>query len=246
MEPMPHQLPTTSPNTYARIGGIAYLIIIVAGFLGEMFVRNSIVVSGDAAATARNLAASPTLWRLGIAGDLLMHVCDIIVLLTYFVIFWPVNRKLIVFAIMLNLIQTAVLVANKLNLLMPLFLTSNDEYLTPFSLQQLHTLSYLFIKAHSYGFGIGLIFFGCALLVYGYLIRKSVFLPGALGIGLQIAGVCYLVNSFALILAPKIAQLLFPAILLPPLIAELSLCLWLIFKGVDVAIWKEKAAVSSI
>jgi Domain of unknown function (DUF4386) len=80
---MMSQPSTTSPNTYARIGGIAYLIIIVAGLLGEMFIRNSIIVSGDAVATAKNLAASPGLWRLGIAGDILMHVCDLIVLLAY-------------------------------------------------------------------------------------------------------------------------------------------------------------------
>ncbi len=243
---MTYQPTTTSPNTYARIGGYAYLIIIITGFLGEMFVRNSIIVPGDAAATAHNLAASPTLWRLGIAGDLLMHVCDLVVMLAYIVLFWPVNRKLIVLAVLLNLVQTAVLVANKFNLVMPLFLLRNDEYLTPFSLQQLQTLSFLFIKAHSYGFGIGLIFFGCSSLVIGYLIRISAFLPGVLGIGLQIAGVCYLFNSFALILAPTISTMLFPAILLPPFIAELSLCLWLIIKGVDVAVWNEQAKISSL
>jgi hypothetical protein len=80
----------------------------------------------------------------------------------------------------------------------------------------------------------------------GYLIRKSAFLPRILGIGLQIAGVCYLINSFALILSPKTANILSPAILLPPFIAELSLCLWLIIKGVDVTVWKEKAMASSI
>jgi Domain of unknown function (DUF4386) len=63
---------------------------------------------------------------------------------------------------------------------------------------------------------------------------------------LQIAGVCYLINSYALILSPKTADMLFPAILVPSFIAELSLSLWLIFKGVDVQIWKEKAAVSSL
>jgi hypothetical protein len=243
---MPNQSSISSPNTYARIGGIAYLIIIVAGLLGEMFIRNSIIVSGDAAATAQNLAASTKLWRLGIAGDLLMHVCDLIVLFAYVVLFWPVNKKLILLAIMLNLVQTAVLVANKINLIMPLFFLSDDNYLRSFNPQQLQSLSYLFIKAHSYGFGVGLIFFGCASLITGYIIRRSGFLPGVLGLGMQIAGVCYLVNSFALILAPTIAQLLFPAILLPPFIAELSLSLWLIIKGVDVVLWKEKAAASSL
>jgi hypothetical protein len=147
---------------------------------------------------------------------------------------------------MLNLVQTAVLVANKLNLVMPLLLLGKKDYLASFDAQQLQSLSYMFIRAHSYGFGIGLIFFGFASLVVGYLIRKSGFLPGILGIGMQIAGACYLINSFALILAPTMANSLFPAILLPPFIAELSLSLWLIIKGVNVPVWKEKAAASSI
>ncbi|MFP5247562.1 MAG: DUF4386 domain-containing protein, partial [Thermoanaerobaculia bacterium] len=66
-----------SPQVYARIGGLLYLIIIVAGMLGELFVRDKIVVSGDATATASNIMASPLLWRIGIVGDLIMHTCDI-------------------------------------------------------------------------------------------------------------------------------------------------------------------------
>ena len=66
-----------SPQLYARIGGFLYLIIIVAGLGDELFIRGAMVVSGDAAATARNITASPLLWRVGIAGDLVMHMCDV-------------------------------------------------------------------------------------------------------------------------------------------------------------------------
>jgi len=59
---------------------------------------------------------------------------------------------------------------------------------------------------------------------------------------MQIAGVCYLTNSFALLLAPKVANALFPAILVPAFIGELSLCLWLLVKGVNVARWEERAS----
>jgi hypothetical protein len=58
---------------------------------------------------------------------------------------------------------------------------------------------------------------------------------------MQIAGLCHLTNSFALLLAPNFANRIFPAILLPAFIAELSLCLWLLVKGVDVPKWKERA-----
>lgn len=229
-----------SPKLYARIGGVAYLIIIAAGLVGEMFVRNSIIVSGNATATANNIMASPLAWRMGIAGDLVMHLGDIVLMLVLYVLLKPVNKHLALLVILFNLIQTAVLVANKLNLMMPLFLLGDAGYLKAFTPEQLQALAYVSVRAHSYGFGIGLIFFGAVCIVEGYLIYVSGFLPKAIGVMMQIAGVCYLVNSFALILAPKVAAMLFPAIMAPAFIAELSLCLWLIIKGVNVTKWKEK------
>lgn len=233
----------TSPQAYARTGGVAYLIIILAGLFGEMIVRNTIVVSGDATATANKLVASPLLWRIGIAGDLIMHVCDVILIMVLYVLLKPVNKNLALLAMLFNLIQTAVLVANKLNLLMPLFLLGDADYLKSFDPQQLQALSYLSIKAHGYGFGIGLIFFGFECLLLGYLILKSGYLPKTIGILMQIAGLCYLVNSFSLLLAPRFVDLIFPAVLIPSFIGELSLCLWLLVKGVNVSKWKEKAGI---
>jgi Domain of unknown function (DUF4386) len=231
-----------SPQVYARIGGLAYLIIIIAGAFGEMFIRNNTVVSGDAAATASNIAASPLLWRIGIAGDLTMHVCDLIVTMVYYVLLRPVNKNLALLAVLFGLIQTAVLVSNKLNLLVPLFLSENVEYLKAFEPHQLQALTYLSVKAHGYGFGIGLIFFGFECLIDGYLIFKSGYFPRISGVLIQIAGLCYLTNSFALILSPGLADLIFPAILAPAFIGELSMCLWLLVKGVNVPKWKEQAA----
>jgi hypothetical protein len=232
----------TSPQVYARIGGLAYLIIIVTGAFGEMFIRNKIIVSGDAAATASNIAASPLLWRIGIAGDITMHLCDAVLTMVYYVLLRPVNKNLALLSVFFGLTQTAVLVANKLNLLMPLFLLGNADYLKAFDPHQLQALAYLSVEAHGYGFGIGLIFFGIECLIDGYLIFKSGYLPKILGVLILITGLCYLTNSFAMILSPALASLIFPAILAPAFIGELSICLWLLVKGVNLAKWKERTA----
>jgi len=229
-----------SPQSYARIAGVLYLINIVAGLLDEMFVRNAMVVSGDAAATAFNIAQSPLLWRIGIAGDLIMQVTDVPLMLILYLLLKPVNRNLALMAMLFTLVQTASLVANKLNLMLPLFLSADAAYLKAFTPDQLHALAYVAIKAHGNGFGIGLIFFGFECLITGYLIFKSGYLPRVLGVAVQIAGLCYLINSFALILTPAMANALFPAILLPCFFAELSLCLWLLVKGVDVSKWSAR------
>ena len=228
-----------SPRLYSRIGGLVYLVIIIAGLLGEMFVRNTIVVSGNATSTANNIIAHPLLWRAGIAGDLLMHICDVILMVVLYYLLKPVNKNLALMALLFNLVQTSVLVANKLNLLMPLFLLGDAEYLKSIDPHQLQAMAYLAIKSHGYGFGLGLIFFGCECLILGYLIFKSGYFPKAIGVLMQLAGICYLINSFSLILAPKFADSIFPFILLPPFIGELSLCLWLLIKGVNMEEWKK-------
>jgi Domain of unknown function (DUF4386) len=230
-----------SPQTYARIGGVLYLIIIVAGILGEIFIRGRIVVSGDAAATAHNIMASQSLWRTGIAGDLIMHVCDVPLMLIFYVLLRPVNRNLALLAVLFNLIQTAVMVANEIVLLVPLFLLGDAKYLQSVDPHQLQALSYVSLKLNDYGFGVGLIYFGFECIILGYLIFRSGYLPRFLGVLMPLAGLCYLTNSFALLLAPAVAAKLFPAILLPAFVAETSFCLWLLVKGVNVPRWREAA-----
>lgn len=232
-----------SPQRYARIGGALYLAIIPLGMFGELFVRGTLVVSGNAAATADNIEASQMLWRMGIAGDLLMHVFDVPVIVVFYLLLKPVSKSLALLATLINLVQTAVLVANKLSLLVPLYLLENSSYLKEFSSAQLDSLSYLAIKSHGFGFGIGLIFFGVACLVRGYLIFRSGYLPKALGVLISVAGLSYLINSFALLLAPAFAASIFPAVLVPAFVGELSLCLWLIVKGVNLERWQQRVAL---
>ncbi len=236
---MENRKPENSPQVYARIGGLAYLIIIVAGAMGEIFIRNKLVVSDNPLATTQNIAASPLLWRVGIFGDLLMHVMDLVLGIVYYTLFKRINKQLALLSLLFGMIQTAVLVANKMNLVMPLFLLNDDNYLKAFGPQQLQALSFLSIKAHEYGFAIGLIFFGFACLIDGYLIFKSGFLPRILGLMIFVAGICYLTNSFLLFFSPATEGLLFPIILGPlAFIGEFSMCLWLLIKGVNVKKWE--------
>jgi hypothetical protein len=224
-----------SPQLYARIAGILYLLIIVAGIFGELMVRSKLIVYGDANATANNIMNSELLWRMGISADLVMQICDLPVMIILYYLLKPVSKKLALLNLSFNLIQTAVLVANKLNLLAALFFLGDAEYLKSFNPEQLHTLSYLSIKLHDFGFGIGLIFFGFVCLIEGYILFKSNYFPKTIGVLMSIAGICYLANSFALIIAPQLSSI---ALLLPCLIAELSFSLWLIFKGVNLPMWK--------
>ena len=230
-----------APQPYARIAGLFYLLIIIAGIFAEAFVRGKLVVHGDVAATANNIINAEFLWKIGITADLIMQVCDLPVMVLLYFLLRPVSKKLALLNLSFNLIQTAVLVANKLNLLAALFFLGDADYLKSFTPDQLHTLSYLSIRLHDFGFGIGLIFFGIVCLIEGYLIYMSGYFPKVFGILMAIAGLCYLINTFALLLAPQLSSIV---LLLPCLVAELALSLWLIFKGVNLPAWKQKIALS--
>lgn len=232
----------TSPQLYARIGGVLYLIIIVIGLFGEAFVRDRLIVSGDAAATAANIRSMEWLWRFHIAAELFLLICAATLLAILYVLLRPVSRNLVLLAAFFNLISIGIEAASAMYLIGTLFPLGNAGYLKAFAPEQLYAMVSLSLRSHGYGFGVSLIFFGCFCLVIGYLIFRSGFLPKAIGILMQIAGLCYLTNSFALIVAPDFANRIFPAILLPAFVGEASFCLWLIAKGVNVEKWEVKAS----
>lgn len=234
----------TSPQVYARIGGWLYLFIIVAGTFGELFVRDKLVVSGDATATANNIMASQLLWRISVAGELIMLVCSVALALIFYVLLRPVSKNLALLAAFFNLVELAIDAANKLNLFAALFLSGGADYLKAFEPHQRHALAYLSLKLHAYGFGISLVFFGFVCLILGYLLFRSGYFPKTLGVLMTIAGLSYLTNSFTLILAPTYAAMIFPILVLA-FIGETSFCLWLIVKGVNVPKWNEKARLAS-
>ena len=215
-----------------------YLAIICLGLFGEAMVRESVVVSGNAEATLQNLMASRMQWRLSIVGDLVMHILDVPLIVVMYYLLKPVDRLLALVATVANVVQTAVLAANKLTLVVPLLLLQKPGDIPASTWEA--TLSFLAIRLHGYGFGIGLLFFGVACLVRGYLVFRSTYFPRTLGVLLALAGLAYLVNSVALLLAPSVAAKLFPAILAPALVGEGAFCLWLLVKGVDQSAWERR------
>ena len=216
-----------SINQFSRLAGIAYLVIIATGLFGQVFVRNDIIVVGDLEATIVNLKDNSELWRLGIVGDLIMHLCDIPVIVFLYWLLSQINRPLAMIALVSNVLQTAVAIANKINLIYPLLLIANPDTSTN-ELRLIET----FINAHNYGFAIALLFFGISCIIYGHLIYRSNLVAKPFGVGIAMAGICYLINSFALLLYPPIsAYVMF--LLLVCLLAELAFALRLTFYGLD-------------
>jgi hypothetical protein len=232
----------TSPQTYARVGGMHYLFIIAAALFVEVFVRGSLIVPRDPAATANNILGSEMLFRVGLAGEMLTCACDVALAMILYFLLRPVSRSLALLAAFFRLAFVGVYSVAKLFEVAALVALGGADYLKAFEPQQLHDLAYASLSVHSLGYGASLLFFGCCCVLFGYLIHQSGYLPRILGTLLVIGGLGYVVFSVAQMLAPAFAaKFLFPWIMLPAFPAELGLALWLTVKGVNIPKWKERA-----
>ncbi len=226
-----------SPLAYARTAGILYLIIIVFGIFSEVFARMRLISTGDAAITADKIMNSLVLFRIGFFADTIMFLSDVALGVLLFVLLRPVNRVLALAALVFRLTQTAVLALNLLNYYAADLILNGAGYASMYAPDQSHSLAYFFLDLHSHGYDLGLILFGFHCLLLGRLIFKSQFLPKALGILMTAAGLTYLIGSYTRFLLPEYLEFVAP-IYAVALIAELSLCLWLLVKGVKVDLWR--------
>lgn len=230
-----------SINKTARIAGLLYLVITVAAIVAHMYVPSNIIVPGDAAATASNMVASEHLFRFGaIGGELVILLSEIVLSVLLYVLFKPVSRLLSLTAAVSRLAMTAIHGVNLLNYFFALLLVSGAGYLAVFETEQLQAFAMLFLDAHSVGFTIGIAFLTIHVFLLGYLIFKSGYFPKVLGILFLIAGLGYLIDSFAQLLLPSYETT--PGIIqLAIAVAELAFPLWLLIKGVNVEKWEERA-----
>lgn len=237
----PAQARATSVQTYAKVAGVLFLLSIIAGAFGEAYVPSKLIVPGDAAATAKNINALNLLFRAGFAGYLIEASCDIALSLVLYVLLKPVNKPVALLAAFFGLLSTALFAVASLFYFAPTLILGGADYLKTFSADQLNTLALLSLKLYALGGGIFTVFYGFASLLRGYLIFRSGYLPKPLGVLLALAGLGFISKNFALVLAPAYAS---DILLLPMLLAGLSLTTWLVVKGVNVPGWKAKAATS--
>ena len=212
----------------ARIAGLGYLAI----FLFSSYTDFAGVVSGDATASANNILANEILFRSGIASWLIVFIADVVVAWALYVLLTPVNKTLSLLAAWLRLIYTAMAGMFLLNLLIAVQLSKGADYLTVFTADQMQAQVKLFLNTWWDGTTlISWVFFGLHLFVLGYLIFKSSYIPRVLGVLLIVASIGYLINSFAGVLLPNIPAESRMVLIVPAIIAELALTLWLLLRG---------------
>jgi hypothetical protein len=231
------QARATPVQAYARIAGLLFLFTIVAGGFGEFYIPSKLIVSADATATANNIHAFDSLFRLGFAVYLVEAVCDISLALIFYVLLRPVHKYLALLAAFFGLVSTALFGVAELFYFAASLILGGAPYLKTFSPDQLNTLALFSLKLYGRAGGIFMVFYGVASVLRGYLIYRSGYLPKVLGVLLALAGLGFVTNNFALVLAPAYAS---DVLLLPMFLAAVSLTVWFLVRGVNVPKWEAK------
>lgn len=226
---------------HVRVVGFLLLLLIPLAIFGQIYVPSLLIVPADAAATARNIMTSESLFRLGIVSVILSHLGgDIAWVLVLYQLLKPVNKSMARLMVILILLNVPIALLNELNQFAVLFLLHSADSLRAFTADQVHALVSLFLNLHDNGIKIAGIFWGLWLFPYGWLVFKSGFLPRFIGVLLMIGCFGYLVQSFVGFLAPNLLVYTAPLAAITSL-GELLLPLWLLIKGVNVEQWKKRA-----
>ena len=217
----------------ARIAGAVYLSMVVTAPFSLIYVPGKLIVRGDATATANNVLAHETLFRLGIVADLITSIIFICVALALYRLLSGVNKTLASLMVALVLVSAAVGFINVLNNIGALILFRGGDFLTVLEKPQRDALGMLFLRLHGQGNVINEMFWGLWLFPFGVLVMRSRFLPRILGVWLVINGFAYLTISLTGLLLPqymdKVNNIAFPV-----LFGELAIMLWLVIKGAKV------------
>ena len=217
----------------ARIVGITYLAALPPAVFAEFFVRNRLVVAGDAAQTALNIVSHERLFRLGIAANLTVFALDVLLIAALYVVLKPVQRILALTALGWGLIENAILVITALTDFDALRLLSGAVYLRALEPAQLQALARASVGAHGAAYSVGLFLAGLRSTAFCVLWLRSRYVPRALAtlgiIASFLMGAC----AFTFIVFPELSNVLSVAVYGGPIfLFELTMGLWLVARGI--------------
>src|SRR6266436_5061225 len=236
---MMERIGETPPRFEARIIGALYLLTILTGIFAQGFVSGTLVVDGDAAATATNILAHRGLFQLGYAVYLIEMACQIAMTALFYDLLKPAGRSISLLAAFLGFAGCVIKTFSRVFFIAPLFILGGGHSLAAFSAEQLQALALLFLRVNDHGAAIALVFFGFYALLTGYLIIRSTFLPRILGVLSVFVGLGWLTFLYL-----PLGYRLFPYIAVPGLLGAASLMLWLLVFGVNEQRWKEQASAA--
>ena len=230
--------PDMSPRTKGRLAGIVYLLYVIAGVYAQAFISERFIVFSDAARTASNILANPSLYRLGFTVYLVEMAGQIATVVLFYQLLKPVSRTGAMLAAAFELTGCGIKIFSRLFYFVPLqVLSGGASSMSVFNKEQLDAIALLLLRINDYGAAIALAFFGFSTLLQGWLIYKSGFLPRWLGVIGMIGGLGWLT-----FLSPPLGMRVFMYVAVYALIGLAATIGWLLTIGVDDQRWMERAA----
>ena len=196
---------------------------------------NPLIVTGNAAETARNIAAHQIQVRVVVACFLSYSASVVVLLTALYVILRPVHRALALVGALFRLVFSLLWLLTTLNLLSALRLIGSASYLQVFEADRLQVLARLYVAANFDDYYVGLPFLGLAATVCGYLWLKSRYIPRALAAFGLVSSAWCVICAFAFLVFPNFDKAVnaywFDS---PMALFEMVVSVWLLFKGIAV------------
>jgi Domain of unknown function (DUF4386) len=218
----------------ARIAGGIYLLMVLTAPFSLIYVPSKLIVRGNALATADNILAHETMFRLSIFGDLIGHVIFICLAVALYRLLSNVNKTWAILMVSFVLVSAAVGFLNALNNIAAVILFRGGEFLDVIDKTQRDALGMLFVRLHSNGEFISEIFWGVWLFPFGLLVYRSGFLPRLLGVWLIVACFAWIALSITALFFPSHYGAAFTW-LQPAFFAEMAIMLWLLIRGANLS-----------
>jgi hypothetical protein len=227
-----------SPLFTARMAGALWLAVIVVSTLAVF--GPTIIVPGDAAATARNILGAELAFRLAVVEEFVGGACYVGVTVLLYQLLKPVSRNLALFSAACGVIGITVGAGLTVRDLGIISILASAEA-TPTDAAQLQAVARSAIMAFGLGFKVSMVYFGLQCATVGYLIARSGFIPRVVGVLLGVGGWFYVVSSLAYMISPAVGSILSPVVIPVAFLGEGATTLWLLLKGVDVEKWRQRA-----
>jgi hypothetical protein len=219
-----------STKRAARIAGLLYLVACIPAPFSLIYVPDTLIVPGNATATASKVLAHESMFRLAMVGELTSAVAFLFAVLALYRLLQGVNKPQAALMVTLYALSIPISFLNVLNDVAALIFLKGADFLSVFTRPQLDALALVFLRLHSHGFLVAAIFWGLWLFPFGLLVYRSGFLPRILGVLLMINCFAYVIPSFTALLLPQYRNVV-TRIALPFLLGEAAIVLWLLIKG---------------
>ena len=217
----------------SRVAGLLYLFVVLLGPFTLIYVPSKLFVPGDGGATARNILAHESLFRVFTVVEIVAELFFVLTVLALYRLLRAVGQELASVMAIPVLVDAPLAFLGVVNHLATLTLVRGADLLGAFSEAQRHALTTLLVTVDKQSTLVSEIFWGLWLIPLGLLVFRSGFLPRLLGGWLVINGFAYVTMSFTGLLLPEYAKTVF-TVATPVLFGEAVFMLWLLIVGARV------------